>query len=43
MGKDRFDQIMADHIIKPPGKPILVPMSDKRLAINAINEFKTEE
>ena len=43
MGKDRFKQVMADLIIKPPGKPILVPMSDKRPAINVINEFKQED
>lgn len=43
MGKARFDEIMGDLIIKPPGKPTLVPMSDKRPAINVINEFKTEE
>lgn len=43
MGKARFDEILGDLIIKPPGKPTLVPMSDKRPAINIINEFKTEE
>lgn len=42
MGKARFDEILGDLIIKPPGKPTLVPMSDKRPAINVINEFKTE-
>lgn len=43
MGKTRFEEILGELIIKPPGKPTLVPMSDKRPAINVINEFKTEE
>lgn len=43
MGKTRFEEILGDLIIKPPGKPTLVPISDKRPAINVINEFKTEE
>ena len=48
MGKDTFKEILGDLVFKPPGKPTLVPKSDKRPAINttnAINEFKeiTEE
>lgn len=43
MGKERFERVMADLIIKPPGKPTLAPMSDKRPAINVINEFKMED
>ena len=48
MGKDTFREILGDLVFKPPGKPTLVPKSDKRPAINttnAINEFKeiTEE
>ena len=43
MGKKQFDQILGDLIVKSPGKPILVPMSDKRPAINVINEFKQED
>ena len=42
MGKDKFKEILGDLIYKPPGKPILVPVTDKRPAINttnAINEF----
>lgn len=42
MGKTKFEEILGDLIYKPPGKPILVPNSDKRLAINvadAKNEF----
>ncbi len=48
MGKDTFKEILGDLVFKPPGKPTLVPKSDKRPAINttnAINEFNeiTEE
>lgn len=46
MGKANFEEILGDLIIKPPGKPTLVPDSDKRPAINvtnAKNEFKMED
>lgn len=42
MGKDRFEEILGGLITKAPGRPTLVPMSDKRPAMNvsnAINEF----
>lgn len=42
MGKKKFDEILGDLIIKPAGKPTLVPNADKRQAINvsnAKNEF----
>ncbi|WP_418791775.1 DUF2800 domain-containing protein [Phosphitispora sp. TUW77] len=42
MGKAKFEEILGDLIYKPPGKPTLVPNSDKRPAINvadAKNEF----
>lgn len=42
MGKKQFEEILGDLIIKPPGKPTLVPNTDKRQAINvsdAKNEF----
>jgi hypothetical protein len=34
MGKTKFEEILGDLIYKPPGKPTLVPNSDKRPAIN---------
>lgn len=34
MGKDKFQEILGDLIEKPPGKPTLVPLTDKRPAIN---------
>jgi len=35
MGKQKFNEIVGGLIEKPPGKPSLVPLSDKRQAINA--------
>lgn len=37
MGKQEFDRIIGPLLIKPPGKPTLVPSSDKRPAINVSN------
>lgn len=42
MGKEKFEQILGGLIYKPPGRPTLVPKTDKRPAMNtsnAINEF----
>ena len=44
MGKKAFTDILGGLIEKPPGKPTLVPLSDKRSAIhtgNVQSEFKT--
>lgn len=46
MGKKQFDQILGDLIVKPQGKPTLVPATDKCPAMNVINannEFKQED
>lgn len=46
MGKATFEKVLGDLIYKPPGKPTLVPNSDKREEMNisdAKNEFKTED
>ena len=43
MGKKRFDELLGDLVIKPRGKPVLAPESDKRpLFNNAQNDFKEE-
>ncbi|MDY5159670.1 DUF2800 domain-containing protein [Actinotignum urinale] len=43
IGKTRFDQLLADLIEKPQGKPTLVPDSDKRPALStAKDDFKEE-
>ena len=42
MGKDRFEKVLGGLIMKAPGKPTLVPVTDKRPAMNvtnAIDEF----
>ena len=41
MGKQEFQSILGGLIVKPAGKPTLVPASDKRPAItNVKTEFK---
>lgn len=41
LGKTKFNEILGDFVIKPQGKPTLVPMSDKRKAINiATSDFE---
>lgn len=40
LGKKRFEELLGALIYKPPGKPTLVPESDKRPAMNtAKNDF----
>ena len=41
LGKKKFEELLGELIYKPPGKPALVPESDKRPAMNtAIEDFK---
>lgn len=43
LGKAKFDELLGSYIEKPKGKPTLVPMSDKRPAMNsAADDFKEE-
>lgn len=41
MGKKRFNEILGAYIVKPPGKPTLVPVGDKRPAIT-VNDVKVD-
>ena len=46
MGRKKFEEILGSLIIKPPGKPTLVPITDKRQAMNvsdAKNDFIMED
>ena len=43
LGKKKFDELLNGLIIKPKGKPVLVPASDKRAEMNsAANDFMEE-
>ena len=44
LGKKKFNELLGGLVEKPQGKPTLVPMSDKRPAINTANEdFKEDK
>ena len=38
LGKNKFEELLGSLVVKPQGKPTLVPMSDKRPAMNAAAE-----
>lgn len=38
LGKSKFNELIGQYVVKPPGKPTLVPESDKREAMNS--DFK---
>ena len=43
LGKKQFNDILGGLITKPPGKPTLVPDSDKRPAMTTIiDDFKED-
>lgn len=40
LGRTKFDELLSGLVDKPPGKPTLVPMSDKRPAMStAVDDF----
>ncbi len=44
LGKKKFNELLGDLIYKPPGKPALVPESDKRPELNsAIDDFNNND
>lgn len=42
VGKKKLTETLGDLIVKPAGKPVLVPASDKRPEINATESAKTD-
>lgn len=42
VGKKQLTEILGDLIVKPAGKPVLVPESDKREAINTVEAAKAD-
>lgn len=43
LGKAKFEELLGGLVVKPKGKPTLVPNTDKRAAINtAADDFKEE-
>ena len=44
LGKKKFNELLSELIEKPQGKPVLVPVSDKRPPMNtAADDFKEED
>lgn len=44
VGKKRFGELLSDLITKPPGKPVLVPETDKRVELNSVEaDFAGED
>lgn len=42
MGKKKFSALLGDLIIKPPGKPTLAPLNDKRPAYNSADAARLD-
>ena len=42
LGKKAFEDLLGDYVVKPPGKPVLVPESDKRPELNTLEKVKEE-
>lgn len=43
LGKKKFNELLAAFIVKPQGKPVLVPDTDKRPIMNTANDDFKEE
>ena len=37
IGKKKFGEILKDYVVKPAGKPTLVPLADKRPELSSVN------
>lgn len=43
LGKNKFNELLSEYIIKPQGKPTLVPDTDKRPALNTAKDDFNEK
>ena len=43
LGKKRFETLLGEYVIKPEGKPVLVPESDSRPALDAVKNIFLQE
>ena len=44
LGKKKFDELLSEFVVKPQGKPVLVPVTDKRTEFStAKNDFLDKE
>ena len=43
LGKQRFTELLAPYIVKPQGKPVLVPENDKRKPFNSLSDDFKED
>ena len=43
LGRKKFDEILGDLVFKPAGRPTLVQESDKRPAMDTVNDYFQEE
>ena len=42
LGKKKFEEVLGNYITKPKGKPVLVPINDKRPEYNLAAEVFKE-
>lgn len=42
LGKRKFSELLEELVIKPEGKPVLVPVSDKRPELNTADKIKED-
>ena len=43
MGRDKFNKLLGKYIVKPKGKPVLAPESDKRKEVSIFSKIKEDE
>lgn len=43
LGKSKFEELLGGLVIKPQGKPVLVPKSDDRVEFNTAQQDFMEE